>query len=132
MLMAHGFLAKIFEVFDRFETAVDMVTTSEVEVSLTIDRTEHLAEIIKELEGFADVTHTSRQAIVCLVGDNLRYTPGIAGKIFSAIEGVNIRMISQGASRLNVSFVINESDLLPVISSLHDVFFANVDGEVFA
>ena len=109
-----------------------MVTTSEVEVSLTIDRTERLTEITKELEGFSDVTHTSQQAIVCLVGDNLRHTPGIAGKIFSSIEGVNIRMISQGASRLNVSFVINESDLLPVISSLHDVFFANVDGEVFA
>ena len=132
MLMAHGFLAKIFEIFDRFETAVDMVTTSEVEVSLTIDRTERLAEITKELEGFSDVTHNSQQAIVCLVGDNLRHAPGVAGKIFSAIGGVNIRMISQGASRLNVSFVINESDLLPVISSLHDVFFANVDGEVFA
>ena len=82
MLMAHGFLAKVFEVFDRFETSVDMVSTSEVEVSLTIDRTDHLMEITDELKNFSEVTHDSGQAIVCLVGDNLRHTPGIVAKIF--------------------------------------------------
>ena len=132
MLMAHGFLAKIFEVFDRFETPVDMVSTSEVEVSLTIDRPERLAEITEELKTFAEVTHSSGQAIVCLVGDNLRYTPGIAGKIFTAIEGINIRMISQGASRLNVSFVIDENDLRPAVSALHATFFETIDEDVFA
>ena len=132
MLMAHGFLAKIFEVFDRFETPVDMVSTSEVEVSLTIDRTERLAEITGELKTFAEVTHSGGQAIVCLVGDNLRYTPGIAGKIFSAIEGINIRMISQGASRLNVSFVIDEKDLRCAVQALHGTFFETVDEAVFA
>lgn len=132
MLMAHGFLAKIFDIFDRFETAVDMVSTSEVEVSLTIDRTDRLMDIIEELETFSEATYDSEQAIVCLVGDNLRYTSGVAAKIFSAIEGVNIRMISQGASRLNISFVIDESDLLTAISALHDTFFDNVDEEVFA
>ena len=132
MLMAHGFLAKIFEVFNRFETAVDMVSTSEVEVSLTIDRIDRLAEITNELEKFAEVIHDSGQAIVCLVGDNLRYTPGTAAKIFSAIENVNIRMISQGASRLNVSFVIDEADLQTAVEGLHKAFFSEVDQEVFA
>ena len=131
MLMAHGYLAKIFEVFDRFETAVDMVSTSEVEVSLTIDRTDRLTEIIEALEKFAEVTFDSAQAIVCLVGDNLRYTSGIAARIFSAVESVNIRMISQGASRLNVSFVIDENDLESAVSSLHEEFFAEVDEMVF-
>ena len=132
MLMAHGFLAKIFEVFNRFETAVDMVSTSEVEVSLTIDRTDRLPEITEELEKFAEVTHDSGQAIVCLVGDNLRYSTGTAAKIFSAIEDVNIRMISQGASRLNVSFVIDEADLQTTVEGLHKAFFSEVDQEVFA
>ena len=132
MLMAHGYLAKIFEVFDRLETPVDMVSTSEVEVSLTIDRTERLDEITHELRRFAEVTHSGGQAIVCLVGDNLRYTPGIAGKIFTAIGGVNIRMISQGASRLNVSFVIDEKDLRSAVQALHGTFFAMVDEDVFA
>ena len=132
MLMAHGFLAKIFEVFSRFETAVDMVSTSEVEVSLTIDRIDRLAEITEELEKLAEVTHDSGQAIVCLVGDNLRYSTGTAAKIFSAIEDVNIRMISQGASRLNVSFVIDEDDLQTTVEGLHKAFFSEVDKEVFA
>ena len=132
MLMAHGFLAKIFEVFNRFETAVDMVSTSEVEVSLTIDRTDRLPEITDELDKIAEVTHDSRQAIVCLVGDNLRYTPGTAAKLFSAIENVNIRMISQGASRLNVSLVIDEADLRTAVEGLHKAFFSEVDKEVFA
>ena len=131
MLMAHGFLAKIFEVFNRFETAVDMVSTSEVEVSLTIDRIDRLPEITEELEKFAEVTHDSGQAIVCLVGDNLRYSTGTAAKIFSAIENVNIRMISQGASRLNVSFVIDEDDLQTTVEGLHKAFFSEVDQEVF-
>ncbi len=132
MLMAHGFLARIFEIFDRFGTAVDMISTSEVEVSLTIDRTDQLNEIVDELKKFSEVTHNAGQAIVCLVGDNLRYTPGIAARIFSAIQNVNIRMISQGASRRNVSFVIEESDLHTTISALHNVFFDKVDKEVFA
>ena len=132
MLMAHGFLAKIFEVFDLYETAVDMVTTSEVSVSLTIDRTDRLDRITAALREFAQVSHTSGHVIVCLVGDNIRYTPGMAGKIFKAVEGINIRMISQGASRVNVSFVIDEKDLQPAVEALHETFFSQVNEEVFA
>ena len=132
MLMAHGFLAKIFEVFDLYETAVDMVTTSEVGVSLTIDRTDRLDRITVALREFAEVSHTSGQVIVCLVGDNIRHTPGMAGKIFTAVEGISIRMISQGASRVNVSFVIDEKDLQTAVEALHETFFSQVNEEVFA
>jgi len=131
MLMAHGFLRRIFEVFDRYETPVDMVTTSEVSVSLTIDSTARLEEITGELRQFAEVSHENRQAIVCVVGDNIRYTPGVAGRIFKAVEGVNVRMISQGASLRNVSFVVRESDLRPAVEALHNAFFSQLDPEIF-
>jgi len=132
MLMAHGFLARIFAIFDRYKTPVDMVTTSEVSVSLTIDRTDRLDEITRELKKVARVSHTSGQAIVCVVGENLRYTPGISGKLFKAIEDINVRMISQGASKLNISFVIDEKDLNAAIAALHDCFFSEIDEKVFA
>ena len=96
MLMAHGFLRRIFEVFDRFETPVDMLATSEVSVSLTIDNTGALDSIRSELETFADVSIENNQAIVCLVGDNIRRTPGVAARIFGAMKDLNVRMVSQG------------------------------------
>ena len=132
MLMAHGFLAKIFEIFERYETAVDMVTTSEVSVSLTIDNPGRLPEIVHELGQFAEVGQTPGQVIMCVVGDHIRYTPGIAGKIFKAVDGINIRMISQGASRLNLSFVVDESDLRAAVAALHETLFAEIDEKVFA
>ncbi|HYM09300.1 MAG TPA: lysine-sensitive aspartokinase 3, partial [Bryobacterales bacterium] len=132
MLMAHGFLHKIFEVFDRYETPVDMVTTSEVSVSLTIDSTERLADITRELRQFAQVSHENNQAVICVVGDNIRYTPGVAGRIFKAVEHINVRMISQGASLRNVSFVVRESDLRPAVEALHGAFFSQLDPETFA
>jgi aspartate kinase len=132
MLMAHGFLHKIFEIFDRYETSVDMVTTSEVSVSLTIDSTERLPEISRELSRFAEVSHENHQAIICVVGDNIRYTPGVAARIFKAVEHINVRMISQGASLRNVSFVVAESDLKPAVEALHNAFFSELDPEIFA
>ncbi len=132
MLMAHGFLHKIFEIFDRHQTPVDMVTTSEVSVSLTIDTTDRLADITRELRLFAEVSHENGQAIICVVGDNIRYTPGVAGRVFKAVEHVNVRMISQGASLRNVSFVVQESDLKPAVEALHRAFFSELDPEIFA
>ncbi len=111
MLMAHGFLHRIFEVFDRFETPVDMVATSEVSVSLTIDNPARLEEVLAELRQFAEAETERDQAIVCLVGENIRYTPGVARRVFNALEGINVRMISQGGSLLNISFVVAEKDL---------------------
>jgi aspartate kinase len=131
MLMAHGFLRRIFEVFDRHETAVDMVSTSEVSVSLTIDNTKALDAICQELRQFSEVSVEDGHAIVCLVGDNIRYTPGVAMRVFGALDGINIRMISQGASLLNLSFVVAEPDLHAAVGALHREFFTQLDGEVF-
>jgi aspartate kinase len=130
MLMAHGFLRRIFEVFDRFETAVDMVATSEVSVSLTIDNLKHLDAICAELGAIADVGIERDQAIVCLVGDNIRYTPGVARRVFAALD-VNVRMISQGASLLNLSVVVAEKDLFRAVEALHGEFFSELDPNVF-
>src|SRR5215831_13908665 len=131
MLMAHGFLRRIFEVFDRMETPVDMVSTSEVSVSLTIDNTARLPAICAELRQFSEVDIEDNQAIVCLVGENIRYTPGVAGRAFGALNGTNIRMISQGASLLNLSLVVAEGDLPKAVGCLHSEFFSQLDENVF-
>jgi aspartate kinase len=131
MLMAHGFLRRIFEVFDRFETPVDMLATSEVSVSLTIDNTRALAAIQAELEHFAEISIEENQAMVSLVGDHIRNTPGVAGRIFSALKNINVRMISQGASRLNMGLVVAAADLRPAVESLHREFFNDPDPAAF-
>jgi aspartate kinase len=131
MLMAHGFLRRIFEVFDRHETPVDMVATSEVSVSLTIDNAAKMEQIASELRGFAEVEIEQQQAIVCLVGDNIRWQKGVAARVFGALAGINIRMISQGASLRNLGFVVAQADLRQAVESLHTEFFTDVDPEVF-
>jgi aspartate kinase len=131
MLMAHGFLRRIFEIFDRHETAVDMVATAEVSVSLTIDNTSRLAQVCEELRQFSEVSIEDNQAIVCLVGENIRYTPGVSGRVFGALNGTNIRMISQGASLLNLSLVVAEADLTKAVGALHREFFSELDENVF-
>jgi len=131
MLMAHGFLRRIFEVFDRHQTPVDMVATSEVSVSLTIDDLKNVEAIFDELRQFSQVSVEHEQAIVCLVGENIRYTPGVARRVFNALDGINIRMISQGASLLNISCVISEADLTKAVAALHQEFFAELDPQVF-
>lgn len=134
MLMAHGFLRRIFEVFDRYKTPVDMVSTSEVSVSLTIDQTHLLDEILAELSKIAEVTVESQRAIVCLVGEAIRDTPGAAARVFASLAraGVNVRMISQGASLLNISLVVDDSQVVEAVKVLHAEFFAETDPEVFA
>jgi aspartate kinase len=131
MLMAHGFLRRIFEIFDRHETPVDMVATSEVSVSLTIDNVTQTPRICEELSEFSEVAMEPDQAIVCLVGENIRYTPGVAARVFDALHNVNIRMISQGASLLNLSVVVAEKDLRHAVEVLHAEFFSKLDPEVF-
>jgi aspartate kinase len=129
--MAHGFLQRIFESFSRAETAVDMLASSEVSVSLTIDNAVRLPEICQSLREFSDVTVEENHAIVCVVGDNLRHTPGVAGRAFGALKGVNIRMISQGASVLNIGFVVAARDAEKAVTLLHQEFFSSVDPAVF-
>ena len=131
MLMAHGFLRRIFDVFDRLETPVDMVATSEVSVSLTIDNVRNVDAILAELRQFAEASVEHDQVIVCLVGDDIRYTPGVARRTFNSLDGINIRMISQGASLLNLSFVVKEADLRAAVEALHREFFSQLDENVF-
>jgi len=132
MLLAFGFLRTIFEVFDRHQTSVDVVTTSEVSVSMTLDDTERLDAIKSDLSGIGDVTVERNKAIVCVVGDSLKFTPGVAASLFKAIDSTNVNMISQGASEINLTFVIDESEVDRVVRGLHDEFFAEVDADVFA
>ena len=131
MLLAHGFLSSVFEVFNRHRCPVDMVSTSEVSISLTVDSNESIPEIAADLQKLADVKYTGRKAIVCLVGENLRDKPGIAGQVFGAIPDVNVRMISQGASEINISFVIDEDDVSRTVQILHHKFFTDLDPAIF-
>jgi len=123
MLMASGFLRTLFDVFARWETAVDMVSTSEISVSVTMDDLSRLPEIRRDLERLAQVEVARDRAIVCLVGQDIKYTPGLAARMFRTIEDVNVLMISQGASRRNVSFVVEERDVEQVVKRLHAEFF---------
>ena len=131
MLMAHGFLRRIFEVFDRYRTPVDLVTTSEVSVSLTIDNTTYLDEICAELRQIAEITVENHQALICLVGDAIRDTPGVSLRVLEALKDVNIRMISQGASMLNLSLIVSGADLHRAVQLLHGHLFAELDTTVF-
>jgi aspartate kinase len=131
MLMAHGFLRRIFEVFDRYETSVDMLATSEVSVSLTIDNTGSLAAIRTELEAFAEVSIEEHQAIVCLVGENIRRCDNVSARAFAALDGIRPSMVSQGASQLNLSLVVAAPDLQRAVESLHQEFFRTPDPASF-
>jgi aspartate kinase len=132
MLLAHGFLKSIFDAFDRHRIAVDVVSTSEVSVSLTVDSNESIPALAADLARLADVKYEGRKAIVCLVGENLREIPGIAGHVFGELSDVKIRMISQGASEINLTFVIDEDQVPGVVQRLHKAFFADLDPQIFA
>ncbi len=129
MLMAYGFLSRVFEVFKVFEKSIDVVATSEVAVSLTVDDDEDLEPIVRELGAFAEVSVERKKAVVCVVGENLKYTTGIAGRVFDALgrAGVNVELISHGGSEINLTFVISEDHILPAVESLHRELFPTPD-----
>lgn len=131
MLMAYGFLAKIFEVFARHETPVDMVATSEVSVSMTLDDTRNLEAILTDLREFGEVKVETDQALICVVGDRLKYTPGLAAKIFSGLSDINVSMISHGASAINVSFIVDGDEVERAVRALHQTLFEILDDETF-
>lgn len=131
MLMAHGFLARLFEVFNRHETAVDMVATSEVSVSMTLDDTRHLEAIIADLREFGEVTVERDRALICLVGEQMKFTPGLASRIFTPLNHINISMISHGASAINASFVVENAVVTEAVKRLHQEFFSELDEETF-
>jgi aspartate kinase len=126
MLMAYGFLSSIFSVFQRHQTAVDLVSTSEVAVSLTIDNSSRLADIVADLTAFSEVNVYHDKAIICVVGEQLRSTAGVADRVFRALNDVPVTMISQGASEINMSLVIDEDALTPSVQQLHREFFEPV------
>jgi aspartate kinase len=126
MLMAHGFLRRLFEVFERHRTPVDVVTTSEVTVSVTVDDRRRLPAIVEGLSEFAEVACEHDMAIVCAVGDGLRSDPALVGEVLIALGDVPLRMVSQAASRRNVTLVVREADLPAALGRLHDRFFRPV------
>lgn len=118
MLMAYGFLKSVFKIFADYKTPIDMISTSEVAVSLTIDNTENLEQILHELEQFGNVEVNRNMTIVCLVGDIIREERGFASKVFHALDGIPIRMISYGGSRFNISILVPESQKVNTLRAL--------------
>jgi aspartate kinase len=123
MLMAHGFLRRLFEVFERFKTPVDVVTTSEVSVSVTVDDTRRLEAVVDNLRNFAEVSCEREMAIICAVGENLRSDVALFGRAVTALERIPLRMVSQAASRRNVTFVLRGADVPHAMMRLHETFF---------
>ena len=123
MLMAYGFLRRVFEVFERYTTAVDVVTTSEVTVSVTVDDRRYLEPIVEELSEFSQVAVDHEMALLCAVGDRLRNEPAIAARAVGVLEEVPLRMISQAASRRNITVILRQADLPHAMNRLHEEFF---------
>jgi aspartate kinase len=128
MLGAYGFLRALFEVFDRHRTAVDVVTTSEVSVSLSIDDASALPELVPDLKQLGAVEVEEHRTIISIIGEGLRNTPGIAARVFSEIRDINVTMISVGASSVNLTFMVEESRAIETIKRLHYVCFEGSDG----
>ncbi len=127
MLMAHGFLRRLFEVFDRFETPVDVVTTSEVDVSITIDDDHRLDELVAELSTLGEVKTEPHMALLCVVGETLNQDRTLFPQVVGSLGGVACRMVSQSASRTNLTFVIREADLPTALNRLHSHFFVHAE-----
>jgi aspartate kinase len=107
------------------------VAKSEVSVSLTIDQPDRVEAIIGALSEFAEVSVDENQAIICMVGENIRHTPGVAARVFKSLGSINVRMVSQGASALNLGFVVAGKDLAAAVGALHSEFFSELDPAVF-
>jgi aspartate kinase len=123
MLMAYGFLKNVFEVFEDHKTAIDMITTSEVAVSLTIDDTTKLSQIKKGLQGFGTIEVDSDLSIVCIAGDISQNKKGVTASIFNSLKDIPIRMISYGGSNYNLSFLVKTSDKSAVLNLLNEGLF---------
>ena len=125
MLLAHGFLRKVFEIFESYQTSIDMICTSEVGVSVTIDNTKHLNEILDDLKKYGTVTVDKDMCIICVVGDLEWENVGFEAKALDAMRDIPVRMISFGGSNYNISFLIRECDKKIALQSLSDMLFNN-------
>ncbi|SFH01284.1 aspartate kinase [Pontibacter chinhatensis] len=123
MLLAYGFLRSVFEVFERYKTPIDMITTSEVAVSLTIDNAKHLDEILAELKEFGQVEVDQDQTIICVVGDFIAERSGSGLAVFQSLQNIPLRMISYGGSKNNISVLVNTSDKIEALTKLNDGIF---------
>jgi len=125
MLLQSGFMAKIFEVFARYDLSVDLVATSEVTVSVTVDTDRNLDAVAKELKEFSDVTIDRGLAQVCVVGEGIRERVGVAAQVFGTLEkaGIGVRLISHGGTKINISFLVDEPSVTKAVQHLHRVFW---------
>lgn len=125
MLLAHGFLAKLFQVFADHRIAVDLLATTEVSVSLTVDQADRLTDAVKEMKAFAEVEVQKGRALIAVVGEGLAHSPGVSGKVFGVLgkEKINVELISQGASKINLSFVVQGEEAEACVGRLHEEFF---------
>ncbi|MGQ0541495.1 MAG: lysine-sensitive aspartokinase 3 [Blastocatellia bacterium] len=123
MLGAYGFMSAVFQVFDRHRTVIDVISTSEVSVALTLDNSESLEKVVEDLRRLGEVEVEKGYAVICVVGEGLRASTGLASKIFSTIEDINVALVSHGASAVNLTFVVKEGEVANVIKKLHEEFF---------
>jgi len=123
MLLAYGFLRKVFEIFEKYKSPIDMITTSEVAVSVTIDNDQNLDNILQELKTYGTVTVETDQTIICVVGDAIVDKKGIVYEIFASLDEIPIRMISYGGSRNNISVLIDTSHKQDALISLNNNLF---------
>lgn len=131
MLGAYGFLAEVFEVFKKHRVSVDLITTSEVNISLTIDSEENLDAVVRELEKFSRIELFRNRAIISVIGEGLRNAKGIGARFFGVLKDINISMISLGASEVNLSIIVDEQDCDIALVKLHDEFFSEPDNSIF-
>lgn len=125
--MAHGFLRKIFDVFDKHQTAIDMITTSEIAISLTIDDVRNLDLILNELEGYGEITVEKDHSIICIVGESVIEDKGIY-KVFELLNDIPVRMISYGGSRNNISLLVDTRNKVQILKSLNEKLFSKKAG----
>jgi len=123
MLLAYGFLRKVFEIFETYKTPIDMISTSEVGVSVTIDNSKHIDDIVDDLKKFGTVDIDTDQVIICVVGDLVAGNRGYASKIFDALKGIPIRMISYGGSNYNVSILVEKQYKKDALNALSEKLF---------
>lgn len=125
MLGAYGFLRALFEVFEKHRTGVDIVTTSEVSVSLSVEDTRRLPAIIEDLQALGSVRVSHGNAIICIVGEGIENISGVAARVFGTIGDINVVLISQGASSINLTFVVKEEHVAEAVTRLHAAFFSS-------
>ncbi len=122
MLAAYGFMRRVFEVFERYRTSVDVITTSEVSVSITIEDRRALDDIVADLAAFAEVSVESEMALLCAVGERLRLEPGLAARVLGALDEFPLRMVSQARARRNLTVVLPQAQLQAAMTRVHDRF----------